>query len=58
MFNSREEMREPAAELYALVVTSATPQERWVEIIKDLTTNLDKKVVSLLWYRNVPSLTI
>ena len=55
MFNSREEMREPAAELYALVVASATPQQRWVEVIQELTDNLDKQVSLVILKQQVPN---
>ena len=48
MFSTREEMREPASELYALVVSSATSQHRCVEIMLELTDNMDKQVMSLI----------
>ena len=49
MFNTREDMREPASELYALVVSSATSQQRCVEIMLELTENLDKQVMAIIF---------
>ncbi len=44
MFSSREDMREYAAQLYAIIVVCGEPQHRHLEIIRELTANLHSQV--------------
>ena len=44
MMSSREDMREYAAQLYALVVVSGETPERQLEIVRELTSNLKSQV--------------
>ncbi len=44
MFSSREDMREYAAQLYAIIVVCGEPQHRHLEIVRELTANLQNQV--------------
>ena len=44
MMSSKEDMREYAAQLYALVVVSGETSERQLEIVRELTSNLKSQV--------------
>ena len=46
MFNRKEEMRLPAAELYALVIVSIDSGTRHTDAIKELTANIKSQVGS------------
>ena len=44
MMSSKEDMREYAAQLYALVVVSGETSERQLEIVRELSSNLKSQV--------------
>ena len=44
MFGSREEMRGFAAQFFAIVVSSGEPYGRQLEIVKELTANIQSQV--------------
>ena len=47
MFSSNEEVRIPAAELYALIVSSALDDEKITDIIDEMCENIHKQVYSV-----------
>ena len=49
MFGTREDMREFAGQLYALVVATAEPSENHPKYVKDLLANLQGQVGCLVF---------
>lgn len=45
MFSSREEMRDVAAQLFAVVVVSGETSQRRREVLKELTSNIQSQVL-------------
>ena len=47
VFNSREDIREYAAQLYAIIVVSGETSQTQLEIVKELAANVQSQVLEI-----------